>query len=57
MSEYLLTLKIRFEAMDDVDARIMARKFLEESGLSENEKLEKKLQRIKKDSPPEGLQM
>ena len=56
--EYLLTMKIRFEAMDDVEARQKAHEIDmgdDPSNYAEITGSEVKLQRLKKDGAPEKV--
>ena len=50
--DFQITIKIPIKANDDVDARIQARKILEEKGI---EKENAKLQRVHERKAPEGI--
>lgn len=54
--DYQLTIKVPLEAMDDLQAREIAKTILYDVGAHLlNEKTEKKLQRVYKDRPPEKV--
>lgn len=54
--DYQLIIKIPFEAMDDLQAREIAKTILYDVGAHLlNEKTEKKLQRVYKDRPPDKV--
>lgn len=50
--DFLITVRIPIKANDDVDARLQARKILEEKGI---EKENAKLQRVYENKAPEGI--
>lgn len=53
-NQYLLTLRLPFDAFDNVDARLAVRALLDRLDLSE-EGWEQKLQRVHKDKEPEKV--
>lgn len=54
-NEYQLILRLSFKALDDPSARQKAKEYLKNSGLSE--KVITKLQKVNKNSPPEGIKL
>jgi len=52
--KYLLTIKVPFEAMDDIEARKKAREYIQDNGAS-NEDNVVKLQENFTDKPPRGI--
>ena len=50
MKEYILTLRIRFEALDDIEARKKAQKELEHIGAESGDEI--KLQEVSENKPP-----
>jgi hypothetical protein len=54
--DYQITLRVPFSALDDLQAREIAKTILYDVGSHLlNEKTEKKLQRVYKDRPPDRL--
>lgn len=53
-NKYLLTLRLPFDAFDNLDARLTVRTLLDRLSLSEDE-WEHKLQRVYKDKEPEKV--
>lgn len=59
MNDYLLTIRVPLEAVDDADARVRATQRLNElceDERSQNE-LDCRLQRLWRDRPPEGVKL
>jgi hypothetical protein len=52
--EYLLTVRVRFEDIDDFEARAYAKDALVKMGVSVDDA---KLQRLRKDGAPEGVKL
>jgi hypothetical protein len=55
--KYLLTVRFPFEAMDAVEARMLAKQMMQDLQLSEEEMKEVKLQEIFDGKPPQGVQL
>jgi len=55
--EYLLTIRVKFQAVDDPAARIRAKTELVDMGIREEEMKDVKFQRLRKDGPPEKVEL
>ena len=53
--EYLLTIRIPFDAMDDIAARQEAKKILSDTQVTKESDNEIKLQNVFPDKPPRGI--
>ena len=55
--EYLLTVKIKFTAMDDSDARYRVKRELADLGIRDDEMENVKFQRLVKNGPPTKVEL
>jgi hypothetical protein len=53
--EYLLTIRVKFQAFDDAEARKVAEG--EMDGMRWSDRYEAKFQRLRKDGPPEKVEL
>jgi hypothetical protein len=55
-SKYQLIVRFPFEAIDNIEARLLSKKILEDLGIKESENCIIKLQKIEKEGAPKGIE-